>query len=79
VRCFADNAEPLDTVPPDAAIIATPNAMHVPAGLACAARGAAHARGAAGRDTGRGIGPHGDFRMNAAPAPRAGRPIANQE
>jgi predicted dehydrogenase len=39
VRCFADNGEMLDTVRPDAAIIATPNATHVSAGLQCAARG----------------------------------------
>lgn len=36
---YADYAEMLDKVKPDGAIIATPNALHVPVGLACAARG----------------------------------------
>ena len=39
VPCFADYGEMLDRVRPDAAIIATPNVLHVPAGLACVARG----------------------------------------
>ena len=39
LRCFADHREMLDTVKPDGAIIATPNALHVPVGLACAERG----------------------------------------
>jgi len=39
VPCFADYGEMLDTVRPDAAIVATPNVLHVPAGLACIARG----------------------------------------
>jgi predicted dehydrogenase len=39
VPCFADYAEMLDRVRPEAAVIATPNVLHVPAGLACAARG----------------------------------------
>lgn len=36
---FADYLEMLDKVKPDGAIIATPNALHVPVGLACAKRG----------------------------------------
>ena len=36
---FADYVEMLDAVKPDGAIIATPNALHVPVGLACAERG----------------------------------------
>jgi predicted dehydrogenase len=39
VPCFAGYAEMLDRVRPEAAIIATPNVLHVPAGLACAERG----------------------------------------
>ncbi|HEY6008643.1 MAG TPA: Gfo/Idh/MocA family oxidoreductase [Geobacteraceae bacterium] len=36
---FADYVELLDAVRPDGAIIATPNALHVPVGLACVERG----------------------------------------
>lgn len=36
---FADYAEMLDQVKPDGAIVATPNALHVPAAIACAERG----------------------------------------
>ena len=39
VPCFADYEEMLDRVRPQAAIIATPNVLHVPAGIACAERG----------------------------------------
>jgi predicted dehydrogenase len=39
VPCFASDTEMLDSVRPEAAIIATPNVLHVPAGLACAERG----------------------------------------
>jgi predicted dehydrogenase len=39
VPCFAGYAEMLDGVKPEAAIIATPNVLHVQAGLACAERG----------------------------------------
>lgn len=39
VPCFVDYAEMLDRVRPRAAIIATPNVLHVPVGLACAERG----------------------------------------
>ena len=39
VPYFADYGEMLDRVRPDAVIIATPNVLHVPAGLACVARG----------------------------------------
>lgn len=39
VPYFADYREMLDTIKPDGAIIATPNALHVPVGLACAERG----------------------------------------
>ena len=39
VPCFESYAEMLDRVHPEAAIIATPNMLHVPAGLACAERG----------------------------------------
>lgn len=39
VPCFKDYVEMLDTVKPDAAIIAAPNVLHVPAGIACAERG----------------------------------------
>jgi predicted dehydrogenase len=41
VPYFADTDEMLRQVKPDGALIATPNAQHVPAGLACAARGVA--------------------------------------
>jgi predicted dehydrogenase len=37
--CFSDYREMLDRVKPEAAIIATPNVLHVPAGVACAERG----------------------------------------
>jgi predicted dehydrogenase len=37
--CFADYREMLDRMKPQAAIIATPNILHVPAGIACAERG----------------------------------------
>ncbi|MEP6657314.1 MAG: Gfo/Idh/MocA family oxidoreductase [Betaproteobacteria bacterium] len=39
VPCFTTYAEMLDRARPEAAIIATPNVLHVPAGLACAERG----------------------------------------
>lgn len=39
VPYFTDYGEMLDRLRPDAAIIATPNVLHVPAGLACVARG----------------------------------------
>lgn len=39
IPLFADYAEMLDLVKPDGAIIATPNALHAPAALACAERG----------------------------------------
>jgi predicted dehydrogenase len=39
IAYFADYGEMLDRVRPDGAIIATPNALHVPVGLACAERG----------------------------------------
>ena len=39
VPYFADYSQMLDSVRPDAAIIATPNVLHVRAGLACVARG----------------------------------------
>ena len=39
VPCFADYEEMLDRIKPQAAIIATPNVLHVPAGIACAERG----------------------------------------
>lgn len=37
-KAFADYEQMLDQVKPDGAIIATPNALHVPVGLACVAR-----------------------------------------
>jgi len=36
---FADHVKMLDAVKPDGVVIATPNALHVPVGLACAERG----------------------------------------
>ena len=39
VPCFSDYQEMLDQVKPDGVIIATPNALHVPVGLACVERG----------------------------------------
>lgn len=39
VPCFRDYHEMLDRIRPQAAIIATPNVLHVPVGLACAERG----------------------------------------
>jgi predicted dehydrogenase len=39
VPCFPSYVEMLDQVRPEAAIIAAPNVLHVPAGLACAERG----------------------------------------
>ena len=36
---YADYREMLDRAKPDGVIIATPNALHVPAGLACIERG----------------------------------------
>jgi predicted dehydrogenase len=39
VPCFADYSEMLERIRPDAAIIAAPNILHAPAGLACAQRG----------------------------------------
>lgn len=39
VPYYADYLKMLDEVKPDGAIIATPNALHVPVGLACAKRG----------------------------------------
>ncbi len=39
VPCYANYTEMLDRVRPEAAIIATPNVLHVPGGLACAERG----------------------------------------
>ena len=39
VPCFKDYSEMLDRVRPRAAIIATPNVLHVPVGIACAERG----------------------------------------
>ncbi len=39
VPCFRDYNEMLDRIRPQAAIIATPNVLHVPVGLACAERG----------------------------------------
>lgn len=38
-KAFADYREMLDKAKPDGVVIATPNALHVPAGLACAERG----------------------------------------
>ncbi len=38
VPCFKDYSEMLDQVRPQAVIIATPNILHVPAGIACAER-----------------------------------------
>lgn len=38
LRCFADHEAMLDAVRPDGVIIAAPNALHAPIGLACAAR-----------------------------------------
>ena len=38
-RWFADYVEMLDAVRPDGVIVATPNQLHVPAALACVARG----------------------------------------
>jgi predicted dehydrogenase len=39
IAYFADYVEMLETVKPDGVVIATPNALHVPVGLACAERG----------------------------------------
>ncbi len=39
VPCFRDYGEMLDRLRPQATIIATPNVLHVPVGLACAERG----------------------------------------
>jgi predicted dehydrogenase len=39
VPCFKNYCEMLDLVRPDAAIIAAPNVLHAPAGIACAERG----------------------------------------
>ncbi|MDR3220653.1 MAG: Gfo/Idh/MocA family oxidoreductase [Candidatus Accumulibacter sp.] len=39
VPCFVSHEEMLDRVKPQAAIIATPNVLHVPVGIACAERG----------------------------------------
>jgi predicted dehydrogenase len=39
VPCFADYRDMLDKAKPAAAIIATPNVLHVPTGLACVERG----------------------------------------
>ena len=41
IRWFADHRDLLDTVKPQGAIIATPNALHVPMALDCLARGVA--------------------------------------
>lgn len=39
IPCFKDYCEMLDEARPQAAIIATPNVLHVPVGVACAERG----------------------------------------
>ena len=39
VPCFKDYCAMLDRIRPDAAIIAAPNVLHAPAGIACAERG----------------------------------------
>jgi predicted dehydrogenase len=53
VPCFASYTEMLVRARPEAAIIATPNVLHVPAGLACAERGP-HVGGEAAGGYGRG-------------------------
>ncbi|TWJ14009.1 Gfo/Idh/MocA family protein [Geobacter argillaceus] len=39
IPCFSDHVRMLEAVKPDGVVIATPNALHVPVGLACAERG----------------------------------------
>ncbi len=41
VPCFADYQQMLDETEPDGAIVAVPNRLHLPAGLACLSRGIA--------------------------------------